>query len=72
MRWFASGKRSIRLEDGRSRVFAWVWTYAGRLPSRETSFMSDKYFVDTNILMYAHDTSAGAKHERARAVVEEL
>ena len=34
--------------------------------------MSDKYFVDTNILMYAHDTSAGAKHERARALVEEL
>jgi predicted nucleic acid-binding protein len=25
--------------------------------------MSDKYFVDTNILMYAHDTSTGAKHE---------
>jgi len=34
--------------------------------------MSDKYFVDTNILMYAHDTSAGKKHERAKAVVEEL
>jgi predicted nucleic acid-binding protein len=34
--------------------------------------MSDKFFVDTNILMYAHDTSAGAKHERARALVEEL
>ena len=34
--------------------------------------MSDRYFVDTNILMYAHDTSAGAKHERARALVEEL
>ncbi len=34
--------------------------------------MSDKYFVDTNILMYAHDASAGAKHERARALVEEL
>jgi predicted nucleic acid-binding protein len=34
--------------------------------------MSDKYFVDTNILMYAHDTSAGAKHERAKAIVEEL
>ena len=34
--------------------------------------MSDKYFVDTNILMYAHDTSAGEKHERAKAVVEEL
>ena len=34
--------------------------------------MSDKYFLDTNILMYAHDTAAGAKHERARAIVEEL
>jgi predicted nucleic acid-binding protein len=34
--------------------------------------MSDKYFIDTNVLMYAHDTSAGAKHERARALVEEL
>lgn len=34
--------------------------------------MSDRYFVDTNILMYAHDLSAGAKHERARALVEEL
>ena len=34
--------------------------------------MSDKYFVDTNILMYAHDATAGAKHERARALVEDL
>jgi len=34
--------------------------------------MSDKYFVDTNILMYAHDTAAGAKHERAKALVEDL
>lgn len=29
-------------------------------------------FVDTNILVYAHDTSAGGKHERARALLEEL
>ena len=34
--------------------------------------MSDKYFVDTNILVYAHDTSAGAKHERAKALVQDL
>jgi predicted nucleic acid-binding protein len=34
--------------------------------------MSDRFFVDTNILMYAHDTSAGEKHERAKALVEEL
>jgi predicted nucleic acid-binding protein len=36
------------------------------------SFMSDKFFVDTNILMYAHDSSTGKKHERARELVEEL
>ena len=34
--------------------------------------MSDRTFVDTNILMYAHDSSAGVKHDRARMVVEEL
>jgi predicted nucleic acid-binding protein len=34
--------------------------------------MSDRYFVDTNILMYAHDASAGVKHDRAKALVEEL
>jgi predicted nucleic acid-binding protein len=34
--------------------------------------MSDKFFVDTNILIYAHDTSAGLKHQRARALVEDL
>lgn len=34
--------------------------------------MSDRYFVDTNILMYAHDTAAGEKHRRAKILVEEL
>ncbi|HEX3069466.1 MAG TPA: PIN domain-containing protein [Thermoanaerobaculia bacterium] len=34
--------------------------------------MSDKYFVDTNILIYAHDAAAGVKHKRAKALVEEL
>ncbi|MBM5810361.1 MAG: PIN domain-containing protein [Gammaproteobacteria bacterium] len=34
--------------------------------------MTGKCFVDTNILMYAHDRAAGEKHERARAVVEDL
>jgi len=34
--------------------------------------MSASYFVDSNILMCAHDTSAGEKHERARALAEEL
>jgi predicted nucleic acid-binding protein len=34
--------------------------------------MSDKFFVDTNVLMYAHDRSAGEKHECAKALVERL
>ncbi|MBE3581298.1 MAG: PIN domain-containing protein [Thermoanaerobacteraceae bacterium] len=29
-------------------------------------------FVDTNVLVYAHDISAGEKHNRAKALVEEL
>src|SRR3954453_5290875 len=36
------------------------------------SSMSARCFVDTNILMYAHDTSAGAKHARAKALIEDL
>lgn len=34
--------------------------------------MADKAFVDINILVYAHDRSAGAKHDRARALIEKL
>jgi predicted nucleic acid-binding protein len=34
--------------------------------------MSDKYFVDTNILVYAHDRSAGVKHQRAQVLLEQL
>jgi predicted nucleic acid-binding protein len=34
--------------------------------------MSDKCFVDTNILVYAHDFTQKTKHERARALVQEL
>jgi predicted nucleic acid-binding protein len=34
--------------------------------------MADKFFVDTNILIYAHDHSAGMKHDRARQVIERL
>ena len=32
----------------------------------------NRRFVDTNILVYAHDTSAGGKQERARALLEQL
>ena len=34
--------------------------------------MAARYFVDTNILIYAHDRRAGEKHERARELIEGL
>ena len=34
--------------------------------------MSDKTFVDTNVLIYAHDVDAEAKHEAAKRVLQEL
>ena len=34
--------------------------------------MSDRTFVDTNILIYAHDADAKSKHEVARKVLGEL
>jgi len=37
-----------------------------------TSCMNAKCFVDTNVLIYAHDMSAGFKHQRALVLVEDL
>jgi predicted nucleic acid-binding protein len=34
--------------------------------------MSARRFVDTNILIYAQDRSTGAKHEKARLLMDEL
>ena len=34
--------------------------------------MKDKLFVDTNILVYAHDLDAGVKHDQAREMVTQL
>jgi predicted nucleic acid-binding protein len=34
--------------------------------------MNDRCFVDTNILVYAHERSAGVKQERARILIEQL
>jgi predicted nucleic acid-binding protein len=34
--------------------------------------MSAKAFVDTNVLIYAHDVDAGSKHETAKAVLRDL
>lgn len=34
--------------------------------------MSAKSFVDTNVLIYAHDIDAGIKHEKAKTILREL
>jgi predicted nucleic acid-binding protein len=34
--------------------------------------MNARNFVDTNVLIYAHDADAGAKHEIAKGVLHEL
>jgi predicted nucleic acid-binding protein len=34
--------------------------------------MSARLFVDTNVLVYAHDRGAGRKHELARELIERL
>ena len=34
--------------------------------------MSAKTFVDTNVLIYAHDVDAKAKHDVARSILREL
>lgn len=34
--------------------------------------MSDKTFVDTNVLIYAHDRDAGTKHETAEGLLRDL
>jgi predicted nucleic acid-binding protein len=34
--------------------------------------MIGKTFIDTNVLIYAHDTDAGAKHQIATTVLREL
>ena len=31
--------------------------------------MQDKYFIDTNILVYAHDTSEGNKHKVSKNII---
>jgi predicted nucleic acid-binding protein len=36
------------------------------------NFMSGKTFVDTNVLIYAHDLDANAKNEIAKAVLHDL
>jgi predicted nucleic acid-binding protein len=50
----------------RAFIPVWIATLQG------TSFMSDKIFVDTNVLVYAHDLSTGDRHAKASGIIEGL
>lgn len=45
---------------------------AARSKLRATSGTSGKAFVDSNVLIYAHDVDAGQKHDVARALLRDL
>ena len=47
-------------------------TSNGPQTARGVNCMSGKCFVDTDILVYAHDRSAGVKHLRAQMLLEQL
>jgi predicted nucleic acid-binding protein len=40
--------------------------------NRAMNFMNDRAFVDTNILVYAHDSATGHKHLKANQLVRQL
>lgn len=47
-----------------------TWAALECLPA--TTCMPGKTFVDTNVLLYAHDLDAGAKHVRAKEILRNL
>jgi predicted nucleic acid-binding protein len=52
-----------------------IWARAAECLSGEMNSMSEPrslQFVDTNVLIYAHDVSAGEKHVRAQELVRDL
>jgi len=68
----ASARGIIRRAGVPWPVFGGVLTCAGHPLAHGMNSMSDKCFVDTNILVYAHDRSAGVKHQRAQMLLEQL
>ena len=67
-----NAKDTTALEGVPGRGSAKDLTSSASLLALVTSFMSDKFFVDTNIFLYAHDRTTGNKHERARALIDGL
>src|SRR5260370_12094147 len=59
---------SARLSSCSTKVFTWA---AGCL-SAGKNFMSGRTFVDTNVLIYAHDVDAKSKHATAKNILRDL
>ncbi|HEV2314147.1 MAG TPA: hypothetical protein VGR94_02475 [Candidatus Acidoferrales bacterium] len=72
MKSYAGARDTIVLESVPWRGSTRDLISAGQPLVHATNSMSDKFFVDTDILVYAHDRAAGVKHERARARIESL
>ena len=52
-----------------------IWALVARYLSGEMNSMSEprlRQFIDTNILIYAHDVSAGQKHNCAQRLIRYL
>lgn len=47
-------------------------TWEGSYPKAEKSYMRDKSFLDTNILVYAYDSSEKEKHPKASRLLKHL
>jgi predicted nucleic acid-binding protein len=61
-------KRSV----GRSRCLTKDSTSVAESNQAVMSGTSDKTFVDSNVLIYAHDVDAGRKHEIAKGLLRDL
>lgn len=61
MNWCDSARDTTAREGAPLRGSAKDSISAGDALVHATNFMSDRFFVDTNILVYAHDRAAGAR-----------
>jgi hypothetical protein len=57
---------------GAHQVARWIRAQGFHLGMAESEWdemnsMSAKTFIDTNVLSYAHDTDAGAKHQNCKS-----
>ncbi len=61
-----------------TKLFVPLWMYAPTINRSKRHFtdhlvcLANSAFVDTNVVVYAHDADAGAKRDRAANVLREL